>query len=146
VGFMIPILWIAKEKNDPLVTLERIRDEVFIAGDLEINLTKRQVRRRGQAVELTKTEYELLSCLVRNNGKVMRHEELLQCVWGPVYGQEKEYLHTYVAQLRRKIQDNHSSPRLIQTVPGFGYRFVEAHVLQPRGGENQLANELKTSS
>lgn len=101
------------------------KTQVFTSGDLEVDLSKRIVRRRGQIVKLTRTEYELLSCLVRNNGKLMKHEELLRSVWGPEYGQETEYLRTFIRQLRGKIEDDPSNPRFIQTEPGFGYRFAE---------------------
>ena len=98
---------------------------VFTAGDLEIDLSKRVVKRKGQVVKLTRTEYELLAYLVSNHGKVMTHRELLHNVWGPEYGEEIEYVRTFITQLRRKIEDDPSNPRFIVTEPRIGYRFVK---------------------
>jgi len=98
---------------------------IFTAGDLEVDLSKRLVRRRGQLVKLTQSEYELLAYLVSNCGKVFTHAELLHKVWGPEYGAEREYIRVFVRQLRRKIEDDPSNPRFIVTVPRMGYRFVK---------------------
>jgi two-component system KDP operon response regulator KdpE len=98
---------------------------LFTAGDLEVDLSKRLVRRRGQLVKLTQSEYELLAHLVSNCGKVLTHAELLHKVWGPEYGAEREYIRVFVGQLRRKIEDDPSNPRFIVTVARMGYRFVK---------------------
>ena len=98
---------------------------LFTAGDLEVDLSKRLVRRRGQLVKLTQSEYELLAHMVSNCGKVLTHAELLHKVWGPEYGAEREYIRVFVGQLRRKIEDDPSNPRFIVTVPRMGYRFVK---------------------
>ncbi len=102
-----------------------IKDEVFTAANLEVNFSTRLVKRRGQIIKLTPKEYELLSCLVRNAGKVLKHVELLRNVWGPEYGQESEYLRTFVWQLRQKIEDDPSKPQFVLTEPGVGYRFAQ---------------------
>jgi two-component system KDP operon response regulator KdpE len=98
---------------------------VFTAGDLEVDLSRRVVKRRGQVVKLTRTEYELLAYLVSNHGKVLTHKELLHNVWGPEYGEEREYVRVFIAQLRRKIEDDLANPRFIVTEPRIGYRFVK---------------------
>ncbi|MFC2072554.1 winged helix-turn-helix domain-containing protein [Chloroflexota bacterium] len=103
----------------------RIEDGVFVAEDLQIDLTKRLIKHDGQIVKLTPTEYELFSCLVRNNGKVMSHEELVSNVWGPQYSRESEYLHTFIWQIRKKIEHDSSNPKFIVNERGVGYRFVE---------------------
>ena len=97
----------------------------FTAGELEVDLSKRIVKRKGQIVKLTRTEYELLAYLVSNCGKIMTHRELLHNVWGPEYGEETEYVRTFITQLRRKIEDDSSNPRFIVTEPRIGYRFVK---------------------
>jgi len=97
---------------------------ILTAGDLEVDLSKRVVKRGGQSVKLTPTEYELLAYLVSNCGKVVTHEELLRNVWGPEYGGESEYIRTFITQLRRKVEDDPSNPRFIITEPRVGYRFV----------------------
>jgi len=98
---------------------------VFAAGELEVDLSKRQVKLRGQVIKLTRTEYELLAYLVSNCDKVLTHREILHNVWGPEYGEESEYVRTFITQLRRKIEDDPSSPRFILTEPRIGYRFVK---------------------
>jgi len=98
---------------------------VFTAGELEVDLSKRLVKLRGQAIKLTRTEYELLAYLVSKCDKVLTHREILHNVWGPEYGEESEYVRTFITQLRRKIEDNPSKPRFILTEPRVGYRFVK---------------------
>ncbi len=97
----------------------------FNAGELEVDFSKRVVKRRGQIVKLTRTEYELLAYLVSNCGKVLTHREILHNVWGPEYGDETEYVRTFITQLRRKIEDDPSNPQFIVTEPRIGYRFVK---------------------
>ncbi|MFN3973984.1 MAG: response regulator transcription factor [Dehalococcoidia bacterium] len=92
-------------------------------GDLTIDFSARLVKRGGKEVPLTRTEFALLQVLAANAGKVLTHKELLQQVWGPEYGEEAEYLRTFIKQLRRKLEPDPSRPRYILTQPGVGYRF-----------------------
>ena len=94
--------------------------------DVEIDLGRRLVRVGGEPVHLTKTEYALLEALVTNPGKLLTHQWLLRRVWGVGYGEESHYLRVYVRALRRKLGDEASSPRLILTEPGVGYRWIAA--------------------
>lgn len=98
---------------------------VFSAAGLEVDFSKQLVKRRGEIVRLTRTEYELLAYLVSHCGKVLTHRELLHNVWGPEYGEESEYVRTFIRQLRSKIEDDPSNPRFIVTEPRIGYRFVK---------------------
>ena len=98
---------------------------VFTAGDLEVDFSKQLVKRRGETIKLTRTEYQLLAYLVTNCGKVLTHKDLLHNVWGPEYGDETEYVRTFITQLRRKIEDDPSNPQFIITEPRIGYRFVK---------------------
>jgi two-component system KDP operon response regulator KdpE len=91
---------------------------------LTIDLARRRVTLGGEAVHLTRTELALLEAFVTNPGKLLTHAELLRRVWGQGYGTESEYLRVYVAQLRKKLGDAASSPRLILTEPGIGYRWI----------------------
>jgi two-component system KDP operon response regulator KdpE len=93
-------------------------------GDLEIDFARRAVTARGQAVALSRTEYELLRQLALNTNKVMLHEDLLTTVWGPEYRDDVDYLRAYVRHLRRKIEADPSSPRYIITSPGVGYSLI----------------------
>ena len=97
---------------------------VVDAHDFEIDLAARIVRRDGEEVRLTRTEYDLLRALAVDAGKVLTHRQLLQAVWGPEYGEETEYLRTFVKQLRRKLEPDASRPKHIITEPGVGYRLV----------------------
>ncbi|MDP6822050.1 MAG: response regulator transcription factor [Dehalococcoidia bacterium] len=101
------------------------QEPVVTTGFVEVDLSARIVKRRGEEVRLTRTEYDLLRTVATNAGKVLTHRELLQAVWGPEYGDETEYLRTFVKQLRRKLEEDPSRPRYIITEPGIGYRLVQ---------------------
>lgn len=90
-------------------------------GDLTVDFLRRRVTVRGSEVELTLTEYKLLSELAANTGKVMLHGELLSKVWGPEYRNEWEYLRAYIRRLRRKLEKDPAHPQYILSRPGFGY-------------------------
>jgi two-component system, OmpR family, KDP operon response regulator KdpE len=96
----------------------------FKAGGLEVDFSNRMVRRHGEAVKLTPTEYELLAYLVSNRGKVVSHRQILHSVWGPEYGEESEYVRVFIRQLRSKIEEDPSNPQLVRTETRIGYRFV----------------------
>jgi two-component system KDP operon response regulator KdpE len=93
-------------------------------GGLELDLARRLVTRDGALVHLTPTEYSLLEALATNPGKLLTHQWLLRRVWGQGYGTETTYLRTYIRALRKKLGDAASSPDLIVTEPGVGYRWV----------------------
>ncbi len=96
---------------------------VYADGDLIINFSRRQVIVRGQEVNLTPTEYELLTCLVRNAGRVIPRELLLAQVWGDEFVEATQYLKLYIRYLRQKIEKDPSNPEYILTEWGVGYRF-----------------------
>ena len=95
----------------------------FEAGDLKIDFDRRTVVVRGKKVRLTPKEWEVLQLLVTNQGKPIRHQMMLQSIWGPDYGRETQYLRVFIRQLRRKLESNPSEPELICTEPWLGYRF-----------------------
>jgi two-component system, OmpR family, KDP operon response regulator KdpE len=97
---------------------------LIICDDLEIDLAQRTVKKAGELIKLTATEYNLLSLFVRNEGKVLTHQYLLRDVWGPGYINQSQYLRVYVAQLRKKIETDPNRPELLLTESGIGYRFV----------------------
>jgi two-component system KDP operon response regulator KdpE len=96
---------------------------LFEQGPLRIDLSAHSVTAHGADVKLTPKEFELLKVLVENAGKVLTRRFLLQQVWGPEYGEEAEYLHVYIGQLRKKLEDDSTHPQFIMTEPGVGYRF-----------------------
>jgi two-component system KDP operon response regulator KdpE len=94
-------------------------------GDLEVDFGARRVRQGGAVASLTPREYEMLAYLARNAGKVLTHRQILQAVWGGQYGDEAEYLWTYVRRIRRKVEPDPERPRYVLTEPGVGYRVPE---------------------
>ena len=92
-------------------------------GDIEIDLTRRLVRKDGNTVHLTPKEFGILEAMATNPGKLLTHRWLLARVWGPGYEDEVEYLRVFVAQLRKKLETDPSGPRWILTDPGVGYRW-----------------------
>jgi two-component system KDP operon response regulator KdpE len=98
---------------------------VFEAGELRVDLVRRQVFRAGEEAHLTPTEYKLLAVLIRHAGRVITHRQLLQEVWGANYADQSHYLRVYMAQLRHKLERDPTMPRLLTTEPGVGYRLRE---------------------
>ena len=96
----------------------------FAVGELTIDFATREVRVKGDVVELTPTEYVLLEELARHAGTVMPHQLLLERVWGPEYSHDTHYLKVFVSRLRQKLGDDAERPRYIQTQWGTGYRLV----------------------
>ncbi|MES2515426.1 MAG: response regulator [Bacteroidota bacterium] len=97
---------------------------VVTVGEIEIDLSLRTVKKNKEQVKLTVTEYNLLALLVKNEGKVLTHQFLLRSIWGPSYIDQSQYLRVFVAQLRKKIEDDLNKPLHIITESGIGYRFV----------------------
>jgi two-component system, OmpR family, KDP operon response regulator KdpE len=88
-----------------------------------VDLSAKKVIKDGMEVHLTPTEWGMLEMLVRNRGKLVGREDLLREVWGPKYAKETHYLRVYLAQLRRKLEDDPSRPNHLLTEAGMGYRF-----------------------
>jgi two-component system KDP operon response regulator KdpE len=104
---------------------EQGADAVFRNGDLEVDLAARAVRKRGQEIKLTPTEYALLRLFVTHAGKVLTHRQILTEVWSPKAGEQTHYLRVHIAHLRGKVEDDPAQPQLIITEPAVGYRLVE---------------------
>lgn len=98
--------------------------QTVVAGDLEIDLAMRIVRRGGAPVRLSPKEFELLRGLVEASGRVVTHRQLLTAVWGPAHAQDVQYLRVFVGQLRQKLEADPAAPRHFVTEPGVGYRFL----------------------
>lgn len=99
-------------------------DAFFRGGDIEADLSARVVKKRGQEVKLTPTEYALLRLFIVHAGKVLTHRQLLTEVWGATAGEQTHYLRVHIAHLREKVEKDPSQPSLIVTEPGIGYRFM----------------------
>jgi two-component system KDP operon response regulator KdpE len=100
------------------------RDALLNFHDLQIDLVARTVKKNNQFIKLTSTEYNLLSILVRNEGKVLTHQYLLRAIWGPGYINQSQYLRVFIAQIRKKIEDDPNRPQYLLTESGVGYRFM----------------------
>ncbi|MEU2038349.1 response regulator [Nocardia niwae] len=98
---------------------------VVTTDSFTVDLAAKKVTKRGETVHLTPTEWGMLEMLVRNRGKLVGRRELLREVWGPSYATETHYLRVYLAQLRRKLEDDPSHPKHLLTEAGMGYRFQE---------------------
>jgi two-component system, OmpR family, KDP operon response regulator KdpE len=101
-------------------------DPVIDVGPIRIDLDKQSVSVDGELVHLTPHEYRILRLLAVNVGKLLTHRTILREVWGPAYGDESNYLHVYVSQLRRKLEADPARPRHLLTEPGAGYRLVDS--------------------
>ncbi|MFJ9369235.1 response regulator [Nocardia sp. NPDC101769] len=98
-------------------------EPVIETASFTVDLAAKKVTRHGHDVHLTPTEWGVLEMLVRNRGKLVGRRELLREVWGPSYATETHYLRVYLAQLRRKLEDDPSEPKHLLTEAGMGYRF-----------------------
>jgi two-component system KDP operon response regulator KdpE len=92
-------------------------------GSLTIDLSKHLVHKNSELVKLTSTEFSLLALLAKNQGRVLTHQYILKEIWGMGYLEQTQYLRVFVAQLRKKIEDDPAKPRLLLTESGIGYRF-----------------------
>jgi two-component system KDP operon response regulator KdpE len=106
---------VASAKNEPVISI----------GDVALDCERRRVHKGEEEIHLAPKEYETLRYLMENAGRPMRHETLLRSIWGPLYGNEREYLRVVVNQLRKKIEDDPAYPTYILTESHIGYRFRE---------------------
>lgn len=97
---------------------------IIVSGSLEINLSTRNVVKDKILLKLTSTEYNILALLAKNQGKVLTHQYILKEIWGVGAQKETQYLRVFVAQLRKKIEENPNTPKYIITQSGVGYRFT----------------------
>lgn len=104
-----------KETSPPVVAF----------GAISIDLANHRVWRDGREIHLTPTEFDLLSILVHNRGKLMTHRQLLQQVWGSYATENVQQLRVYISYLRTKLEADPQAPSLILTEPGVGYRLVD---------------------
>jgi two-component system, OmpR family, KDP operon response regulator KdpE len=104
-------------------TIPAEEEALVETADFTIDLAAKKVRRDGEEVRLTPTEWHLVEVLVRNRGRLVAQTQLLQEVWGPQYHDETNYLRVFMAQVRRKLEPQPAQPRYFVTEPGMGYRF-----------------------
>ena len=103
--------------------IQHEKEPILKFGDVSVDFTSRIVKIKNEILKLTTTEYNLLSILVKNEGRVLTHQYLLKEVWGNSYSDQTQYLRVFVAQLRKKIEVDPNRPKFIITESGVGYRF-----------------------
>jgi two-component system KDP operon response regulator KdpE len=107
-----------------MIPIEAELDAIRI-GDIELDPSRRTVRKAGHRVHLTPKEFELAQLLMSHAGRPIRHARLLAVIWGAGYGLKPEYLRTYVCQLRKKLEDDPEHPQYLLTHSHFGYCFAD---------------------
>ena len=105
--------------------LAATEERPFVSGKLSVDFANNEVRVDGQPVKLTSTEYKLLYHLIRNEGRLLSHENLLRKVWGETYIDTRDMLRVHIQHLRQKLGDSVESPGIIVTEHGMGYKFVK---------------------
>jgi two-component system KDP operon response regulator KdpE len=98
----------------------------IMIGDVRLDISRHLVQKKGRTVHLTPKQFDLLHYLMANAGRPVPHARLLRTVWGPEYGNELEYLRTFVRQVRMKIEDDPANPTYLLTESHIGYRFSES--------------------
>jgi two-component system KDP operon response regulator KdpE len=99
-------------------------EPVLSFGNLTIDISNHSASKNGELIKLTATEFSLLSMLARNSGRVLTHQSILREIWGFGYIGQTQYLRVFIAQLRKKIEEDPSHPQLLITESGIGYRFI----------------------
>jgi two-component system KDP operon response regulator KdpE len=103
----------------------REKESEILIGDVRLDVARHLVQKSGKSVHLTPKQFDLLRHLMANAGRPVPHSKLLRTVWGPDYGNEVEYLRTFVRQVRMKIEDDPANPTYLLTESHIGYRFSE---------------------
>ena len=106
-------------------TTQGATEMAITIGEIELDRERRLVKKSGAIVHLTPKEFDLLYCLMSHAGKPLTHARLLTSVWGTEYGNELEYLRTFVRQLRKKLEEDPARPRYLLTESYIGYRFSD---------------------
>lgn len=99
------------------------QEPVVAFGDITVDFASRIIKLKEEVVKLTATEYSLLTLLLKNDGRVLTHHYILKEIWGSSYIDQTQYLRVFVAQLRKKIEEDPNRPQYILTESGVGYRF-----------------------
>jgi two-component system, OmpR family, KDP operon response regulator KdpE len=113
----------------------RAEDAPIEIGEIYLDPLKRSVTKRGEAIRLTRKEFDILHCLMSRAGRVVTYAKLLTAVWGADCREEVEYLRTFVRQLRKKIEDDPSNPLYLLTDVYVGYRFADAQMFKDAASE-----------
>ena len=99
------------------------QEPIITFGAITVDFVSRIIKLKDEVVKLTATEYNLFTLLLKNDGRVLTHQYILKEIWGNAYAEQTQYLRVFVAQLRKKIEDDPNRPKYILTESGVGYRF-----------------------
>ncbi len=99
------------------------QEPIIVFGDITVDFVSRIIKLKAETVKLTATEYNLFTLLLKNDGRVLTHQYILKEIWGNAYAEQTQYLRVFVAQLRKKIEEDPNRPKYILTESGIGYRF-----------------------
>lgn len=100
------------------------KNPVLVFNHLSIDLVAHTVKHKKELLKLTTTEFDMLSLLAINSGKVLTHQYILNKIWGAGHENDTQYLRVFIGQLRKKIEENPNNPKYIITESGIGYRFI----------------------
>lgn len=114
---------IARIKTVMRFSPDKKDEPVLHIGSLSIDIANHIARKNNEVLKLTSTEFSLLSLLAKNQGRILTYQYILKEIWGYGYIEQTQYLRVFVAQIRKKIEDNPSKPTLLVTELGIGYRF-----------------------
>jgi two-component system KDP operon response regulator KdpE len=104
-------------------TIKNNNEPITIFGGVSVDFVSRMVKVKEEVIKLTATEYSLLTLLLKNDGRVLTHQYILKEIWGQSYSEQTQYLRVFVAQLRKKLEEDPNRPKYILTESGVGYRF-----------------------
>ncbi|MBC5628427.1 response regulator transcription factor [Clostridium sp. NSJ-6] len=105
------------------INVKEEQNDIVVFGELAANFEKREIRIKDNKIDLTLKEFELLEMLIKNRGKILRREMLLDKIWGYEYIGETRTVDVHIRYLRKKIEDDDKNPKFIETIRGVGYRF-----------------------
>ena len=107
-------------------SVEEIESDVYDSENLKVYFERHEVCVKGKKIDLTLKEFELLQILIKNKGKILKRETLLDKIWGYEYIGETRTVDVHIRYLRKKIEEDDKNPRFIETIRGVGYRFNPA--------------------
>jgi two-component system, OmpR family, KDP operon response regulator KdpE len=118
-GELLARIRVANRQN----SREQAQEATLTFDNLTIDIAKHLAYKNNEILKLTSTEYSLLTLMAKNEGRVLTHTYILKEIWGHGYTEQTQYLRVFMAQLRKKIEDDPSKPKLLITESGIGYRF-----------------------
>ena len=114
---------LARIRTTLRINFNQSQEPIIAFGDITVDFFSRIIKLKEEILKLTSTEYNLFKLLLKNDGRVLTHQYILKEIWGNAYADQTQYLRVFVAQLRKKIEEDPNRPKYILTESGVGYRF-----------------------